>query len=77
MNDNMTMQAFRRMFPNWDMMTDQQRKSAMSDPKLQGRIDAEKDFKRREQGRMYSEAFRNETERRSPKVMSAGAASYG
>jgi hypothetical protein len=43
---NMTLNAFRRFFPNWDKMTDRERQAAMNDPNIQGTLAAQMDAQR-------------------------------
>ncbi len=78
MNDNMTMQAFRRMFPNWDKMTEEEKRSAMTDPDFQGRAEARRRFAEAERLRIRTKADKEETAtlNRGRRIM-GGAAAIG
>jgi hypothetical protein len=62
-SSNKTMQSFRRMFPNWDMMTEEQKRKAMNDPERLGKMDAQQSREQMDMASLRSKAFRDELKR--------------
>jgi hypothetical protein len=71
--------SFRRMFPNWDQMTEEQKRSVMNDSEIAGKIEAQRRFAEAEKVKKRTQADKRESARLESKykVMSAGAAPYG
>ena len=63
--------SYRRMFPNWDKMTEEQRQKALT-PEVLGRMNAAADFEARDKAKRRQKAFDEESERRRFKVAGPG-----
>lgn len=57
---NSIAQSYRRMFPNWDMMTEEQKQKAMNNPERIGQMDAQQNRAQMDMASRRAKAFRDE-----------------
>jgi hypothetical protein len=70
--------AYRRMFgQRWDKMTDEEKRAAMSDPKLEGRMLAQGQFAQQKRDLAYKKSWQQELELNRPKVVGTNAQTWG
>jgi hypothetical protein len=63
--------SYRRMFPNWNNMTPEEKQKALT-PEVLGRMDAAADYKAKDEASRRAKAFTEESERRRPRVAGPG-----
>jgi hypothetical protein len=67
--------SFKRMFPNWDRMTEEQKRSIMNDPEIAGKIEAQRRFAEAEKVKKRTQADTEETSRLKSKYKVMGGMS--
>jgi hypothetical protein len=55
--------SFKRMFPNWDQMTEEQKRSVMNNPDIQGKLQAREQFAREGNFANRQNAYKQERSR--------------
>ena len=55
--------SFKRMFPNWDKMTEEEKRSIMNNPEIAGKMEAQRRFAGEEKVKRRTQADTQETSR--------------
>ena len=68
--------SYRKWFPNWDKMTEEERQKALT-PEMTGKMDAAMQYEARDKASRRQKAYDEESERRRPRVAGPGVGTWG